>query len=121
MLIWPSVVGWELLGMHGVKHVRVLRVSFVLSFKYLISTCQGRSEQESLVSGLATNLGAGLTSFVLLYFYFHPTGSRTMPREGKIAKKAFCSFFAQYRKERGKSCQPMGLFLLYLLWKESLF
>lgn len=52
MLIWPCVVGCELPGKYGVEHVRALRVSFVLSFKYLRSTCQGRSEQGRLVSCL---------------------------------------------------------------------
>lgn len=60
----------------GVEHVRALRVSFVLSFG--ISDPLAR---EDLSKRGWSHAWSCLISFVLPYFYFHPSGSRTMHRE----------------------------------------
>lgn len=108
MLIWPCVVGYELPGKCGVEHVRALRVSFVLSFKYLRSTCQGRSEQESLVSCLELSHQLCFTIFLF--------SSIWVQNYAQGRRKAFSFSFTQYRGVGGTSCQPLGLLLLSLFW-----
>lgn len=106
MLIWPCVVGCELPGKRGVEHVRALRVSFVLSFKYLRSTCQGRSEQERLVSCLELSHQLCFTIFLFSSIWV----------QNYAQGRSNCFSFTQYRGIGGNNCQPLGLLLLSLLW-----
>lgn len=68
-MTWPSVMSWELAGRHDMEHIRAQRVSFVLSFKYFRSTCQGWSEQERLVSCLELSHQLCSTIFPFSYIW----------------------------------------------------
>lgn len=95
-MIWPSVMCWELPGKHSMEHVRALRVSFVLSFKYLRCTCQGRSEQERLVSCLELSHQLCIAIFPFLSIWVQDYVQGRI-----IVKKTFGFSFIQYTEAVG--------------------